>query len=278
MPLDVLLLVLFGAAVHAGWNALIKTGTDKALDATLVAVAAGLVALCFLPFLPLPRPQSWPFIVTSAVLQIAYFQLMAAGYRVGDIGLVYPLMRGAAPMIVAATSGLVLGEHLSPAALAGVIVISLGVLTLAFEARRGGRAAVLFALANAAVIASYTFVDGAGARASGNAISYTLWLTLLPSAIMLGWALHRRGAVPVWSHVRRTWPRALVGGAGSLTSYGVALWAMTKAPVATVAALRETAIVFALLISVLILKEKASIWRYVAGVVIAAGVLVLRLG
>jgi len=278
LPLDVLLLVLFAAGLHATWNALVKAGTDKSLDSAMVSLGGGVVGLGFLPFVPLPAPAAFPFILASAVLQFAYFQLVAAAYRAGDIGLVYPLMRGSAPLIVAMTSGLVLGEHLSGAAMAGVLVISAGVLTLAFEARHGGRQAFLLALANGAVIATYTFVDGAGARISGNAVSYTLWMSLLPPVLLFSWAVARRGAAPVWGHVRRTWARGLFAGAGSIASYGLALWAMTKAPVATVAALRETAILFALLISVLVLKEKASPWRYAAGTVIAAGVLVLRLG
>ncbi|QRI64709.1 EamA family transporter [Shinella sp. PSBB067] len=277
MPLDVLFLVLFGAALHATWNALVKSGTDKSLDASMVSLGGGIVGLAFLPLVPLPQPEAWPFILISAVLQFAYFQLVAAAYRAGDIGLVYPLMRGAAPLLVATTSGLVLGEHLTPVAMAGVLVISAGVLTLAFESRHGSRRAIGYALANAAVIATYTFVDGAGARVSGNAISYTLWMSLLPPVLLFAWAIRKRGAAPVWKHVRRNWARGLLGGGGSIASYGLALWAMTRAPVATVAALRETAILFALLISVFILKEKASVWRYVAGGVIAAGVLVLKL-
>jgi drug/metabolite transporter (DMT)-like permease len=269
--------VLFGAALHATWNAIVKSGTDKSLDAAMVALGAGAVGLAFLPFVPLPKPEAWPFILVSAFLQFAYFQLVAAAYRAGDIGLVYPLMRGAAPLLVAMTSGAILGEHLTLPAMAGVLVISAGVLTLAFESRRGGRHAILLALANAVVIATYTFVDGAGARISGNAVSYTLWMALLPPVLLFGWAVSRRGTAIVWNHVRRNWARGLFGGAGSIASYGLALWAMTKAPVATVAALRETAILFALLISVFILKEKASIWRYIAGAVIAAGVLVLKL-
>lgn len=277
MPLDVLFLVLFGAALHASWNAIVKSGTDKSLDAALVSLGGGMVGLAFLPFLPMPHPAAWPFVLASAVLQFAYFQLVAAAYRAGDIGLVYPLMRGTAPLLVATTSGLVLGEHLTPGAMAGVLVISAGVLTLAFESRHGSRRATGYALANAAVIATYTFVDGAGARVSGNAVSYTLWMSLLPPVLLFAWAIGRRGTVPVWHHVRRNWARGLFGGAGSIASYGLALWAMTKAPVATVAALRETAILFALLISVFVLKERASLWRYIAGAVIAAGVLVLKL-
>ncbi|MBX4936826.1 EamA family transporter [Rhizobium binae] len=277
MPLDVILLVLFGALLHATWNAIVKAGSDKSLDAALISAGGAVSALPFLAFLPLPQNAAWPFIGASAILQFVYFQLVAAAYRAGDIGLVYPLMRGCAPLLIAATSGVVLREDLSGAALAGVMTISAGVLTLALEARRGSDRAVVLSIANAFVIACYTYVDGIGARLSGNAVSYTLWMSLLPPVLLFGWAASRRGSQAVLRHVRRNWWRGLIGGAGSIASYGLALWAMTKAPVATIAALRETAIVFALVISVAVFKEKAGAWRYVAGVVIAAGVLVLRL-
>ncbi|WHA40130.1 DMT family transporter [Agrobacterium larrymoorei] len=278
MPIDVLLLVLLGALLHASWNALVKSGSDKALDASLIAAGAAVCCIPFLPFLPLPGMVALPFLIASAILQFAYFRLVAAAYTVGDIGLVYPVMRGVAPLIVAASSNLFLDETLSTAALAGIAVISAGILTLAFEARRGGGRAIGLALANAVVIAGYTFVDGVGARQSGNAISYTLWMSLLPPALLFSYAFYQRGFQPVAQHVRRNWWRGLAGGGGSILSYGLALWAMTKAPVAVVAALRETSILFAILISVFILKETASVWRYIAGGIIALGVLVMRLG
>ncbi|MEF0939180.1 EamA family transporter [Rhizobium sp. BR 362] len=277
MSADVIALVLFGALLHATWNAIIKAGTDKSLDAALVAAGGAVTALPFLSFLPLPAPAAWPFIGASAILQFAYFQLVAAAYRAGDIGLVYPLMRGVAPIIIVATSGFILREALSGGALLGTMTICAGILTLAFEARKGGRQAIMLALSNAVVIATYTYVDGIGARLSGNSISYTLWMSLLPPVLLFAWAISQRGVSVVAAHVRYNWWRGLIGGGGSLTSYGLALWAMTKAPVAMVAALRETSILFALVISVVILKERSSIWRYVAGAIIAGGVLVLRL-
>ncbi len=278
MPLDIILLVLFGALLHATWNALIKAGTDKSLDASLVSAGGAVCALPFLALLPMPASASWPFIGASAILQFIYFQLVAGAYRAGDIGLVYPLMRGCAPLLIVATSGVILGETLSGGALIGTMTICAGILTLAFEARKGSGHAIRLALANAFVIATYTYVDGIGARLSGNAISYTLWMSLPPPVLLFSWAIWRRGLFAVAVHVRYNWWRGLIGGGGSIASYGLALWAMTKAPVATVAALRETSILFALIISVVILKEKASPWRYLAGVIIAMGGLILKLG
>ncbi|NTF41596.1 hypothetical protein A6U86_02720 [Rhizobium sp. AC27/96] len=278
MSLDVIALVLFGALLHATWNAIIKAGTDKSLDAALVSAGGAVAALPLLPFLPMPASAAWPFIGASAILQFAYFQLVAAAYRAGDIGLVYPLMRGVAPLIIVSTSSFILKESLSGGALIGTMTICAGILTLAFEARKGSRRAIVLALANAVVIATYTYVDGIGARISGNSISYTLWMSLLPPILLFIWAISQRGINAVAAHIRYNWWRGLIGGGGSIVSYGLALWAMTKAPVAMVAALRETSILFALVISVLVLKERSSIWRYVAGAIIAAGVLVLRLG
>lgn len=278
MPVDVIVLVLLGALLHASWNAIVKAGSDKQLGAAMVAAGGALTALPFLPFLPLPEAGAWPYIGASAVLQFTYYQLVAGAYRAGDIGLVYPLMRGVAPLLVALTSSVVIGEHLSGGATLGVATISAGILTMALEARHGSSKAILLALANAVVIATYTFVDGVGARTAGNAISYTLWMSLLPPVLLFGWAFYTRGAAPVISYVRKQWWRGWFGGAGSIASYGLALWAMTKAPVASVAALRETAILFALVISVVILKEKASIWRYLAGAIIAIGGLILKMG
>ena len=278
MSFDVIALVLFGALLHATWNAIIKAGTDKSLDAALVSAGGAVAALPLLPFLPLPASAAWPLIGASAILQFAYFQLVAAAYRAGDIGLVYPLMRGVAPLIIVSTSSFILKETLSGGALIGTMTICAGILTLAFEARKGSRRAIVLALANAAVIATYTYVDGIGARISGNSISYTLWMSLLPPVLLFAWAISQRGVNAVAAHIRYNWWRGLIGGGGSIISYGLALWAMTKAPVAMVAALRETSILFALVISVVVLKERSSIWRYVAGAIIAAGVLVLRLG
>lgn len=277
MSLDVIILVLFGALLHATWNAIIKAGKDKSLDAALVSAGGAVAALPCLPFLPLPVSAAWPFIGASAIFQFIYFQLVAAAYRAGDIGLVYPLMRGVAPLIIAATSSFILKEALSGGALIGTMTICTGILTLSFEARKGGRRAIILALSNAVVIATYTYIDGIGARLSGNAISYTLWMSLTPPVLLFAWALSQRGVTAVAAHVRYNWWRGLIGGGGSIASYGLALWAMTKAPVATVAALRETSILFALFISVVFLKERSSIWRFIAGAIIAAGVLVLKL-
>jgi drug/metabolite transporter (DMT)-like permease len=279
-----MLLVLLGAALHAGWNTLVKAGRDKFLDTVLVATGSGGIAALALPFLPVPAMASWPYLVASGAIHTVYFLLVAAAYRTGDMGIAYPLMRGSAPLLVALSSGLLLGEHLTAAAWAGVLLISAGVLGLSLS-WRGAAAAVRspqaaasvgFALCNAGVIASYTLVDGTGARLSGHAAAYTLWVLVLTAAPLLAFACARRG-VAVVVHLRARWRIGLVGGAATLASYTLALWAMTQAPIASVAALRETSILFAMGLSALVLREQVGWTRHAAAGAIVLGAVALRL-
>ena len=278
MPNDAILAVLLGALLHASWNAAIKSGRDKFLDTVLVAGGAGVIAAIGLPFLPLPAPESIPYLLTSSVLQLIYFLLVAAAYRTGDMSYAYPLMRGTAVLLVASASSLLIGEHLTMRAWIGILSISAGVLALTLLYRRSAPslAPTAFALGNAAIIASYTLVDGIGARLSGQSVAYTLWLSLLTAVPLLAWTAWNRPAAFA-GYFKARWVVGLGGGFCTLASYGLALWAMTRAPVATTAALRETSILFGMLISAGFLKERVGLPRMAAGIVIALGAAALRL-
>lgn len=271
--------VLFGALLHAGWNATVKASTDKALDTAVIHLAGSLLALPLLFWVGLPNREAWPFILASVLLHVAYFSALAGAYRHGDLGLTYPLMRGTAPLLVALSASLAVGESLSPLSWAGVLGVSCGVLALGFSRHAmDSPRAVAFALANAVVIAAYTVVDALGARTSGNAWQYVMALYLLngwPFGLLV---LQRRGLARAWPYARARAPLALVGACASLGSYGIALWAMTRAPVATVAALRETAVLFAALIGTWLLKEAFTLRRAVGTAAIVAGIMALRLG
>jgi drug/metabolite transporter (DMT)-like permease len=279
MATDAFLAVLFGALLHATWNAVIKAGRDPFMDTVLVSSSAAVLALLVVPLLPLPAPASWPYVAASVAIHVVYFGLVAAAYRAGDMSHAYPLMRGTGPLFVALLSGVLLGEHLTPAAWAGVILICGSILAMTFAGSAHGpptRLPTALALLNAGVIASYTFTDGAGVRLSGHAPSYTMWVFIGTAVPLLALAAARRPA-DLAAAFRRRWPVALGGGACSLGSYALALWAMTKAPIATVSALRETSILFALALGVLVLKEKVRPVRLLAGAGIALGVVALRL-
>ncbi len=272
----VFLVVLLAAALHAGWNAVVKGASDKQLTTVLIAGTAAALALPLLPFLPVPARESWPFLAASTLLQVTYLWLVSQAYRLADMSQAYPLMRGTAPLIVAMVGTLLLAEPLPPLAWAGIGVISTGILSMVAAGRAGQGRGMAFALANALVIASYTLVDGEGVRRSGAPVAYTLWLALTTGVPVVAWAALRRRTA-FGAYARANWHFGLVGGIGTTAAYGLSLWAMTHAPVAMVAALRESSILFGVLISALILHEKVGRTRVLAAGVIAAGVAVLRL-
>lgn len=280
MSLSILLLVLLGAGLHATWNGLVKAGSDRYLDIVALLAAAAVLTALWLPFLPLPAQASWLWLALSAVIHQLYFALIALSYQKGDMSLVYPVTRGSAPALTALASILWLGERPSMLGLAGVCLVSCGVLMFACERPAGTKiqwAPLLPALANACVIVLYTMVDGTGVRLSGHAFSYTSWgfllcaLLFVPTALVL-----RRRRVLV--HIRERWRSSLIGAGCSIGAYGLALWAMTRAPIATVAALRETAIVFGVIIAACTLKERLSPIRIAAGLVVVAGAVIIKLG
>jgi drug/metabolite transporter (DMT)-like permease len=269
--------VLLGAALHASWNASVKGGPDKLMTTVLVAAASGLVALAARPFLPFPARASWPVLAASAVVQVLYFTLVAAASTATDMSRAYPLMRGLAPGLVAIAGVAFLGEHLGPAAWAGVALISSGVFGMTFAGRGpASHRGTLLALLNAGVIASYTLIDGAGVRRSGAPVAYATWLFLLNAIPLVGWALVARRRA-LLAYARRHWPVGLAGGLGNLGSYGLALWAMTHAPIAVVAALRETSILFGMAIAGLVLHERIGPARIAAAALIVLGAVSLRL-
>jgi phosphonate utilization associated putative membrane protein len=274
----VLLLVLLGALLHASWNALVKSSADKTLDTALIHVLCSLLALPVCLYVGLPVAQAWPFILASLVIHVGYYFALSGAYKHGELGLTYPLMRGTAPLLVALSSMALLGEELSAMGWMGVLLISSGVLLLGASAGlMRHRKAVLFALSNAVLIAIYTVVDAQGARISGHVAQYVAMLFVLdgwPFALLV--LLHRRGRV--WAYVQGRWPLALGGALASVGSYAIALWAMTVAPVAMVAALRETSVLFAAILGAWFLKEHWTRSRVVGTVAVVAGVMALRLG
>jgi drug/metabolite transporter (DMT)-like permease len=274
----VTLAVLGAALLHAAWNAMIKGSSDPALDLAGVVGGGALVAVPFLLFVPLPAPESWPYVAASVAIHIGYFVALVATYRAGDLSHGYPLMRGIAPLLVAGFGALMLGEIPGAWMWAGIMLISAGVIGISFAG--GGswlhnRRATAWELANAVIIATYTLVDGAGVRLSGRAESYALWIFFLdgfPYVLMVAWG--RRGEL--LQYAGRYWVRGLVGGAGSVAAYGIALWAMTRAPIAAIAALRETSVIFAALLGAWLLKEPFGARRIAGALAVAAGVIALK--
>jgi drug/metabolite transporter (DMT)-like permease len=279
LSLAVSFAVLLAALLHASWNALIKGGRDVLLDTSAIVVGAGVVAIPFLFVVPVPARESWPFIAASVTIHLAYYYLLVAAYRVGDLSLVYPLMRGVAPLLTAVLGVALLGEVPSAFGWAGMLAISGGVFLLAYRAlgHAPSRAAIGFALTNAAVIAAYTLVDGTGARRAGDAWGYIVWLfvlDMLPFSLFM--LVTRR--MQFVSFLRANALRGLAGGALSAGAYAISVWAMTRAPVALVASLRETSVLFATLLGARLLRERLTARRWAGVAAVVAGVLALKAG
>ena len=272
LTLPVALAVLGAALLHAAWNALVKAGRDKELDTIAVAVASGALGVLIAPWLAVPAAAAWPWLVASTLVHILYFAFLAGAYRWCDLSYAYPIMRGGGPMIVAVAGALVLGEALAWQHWGGIVLVCAGIL--AFAAGPHDRRAAWFAAANAAVIAAYTLIDAQGARASGAPVSYTLWFFAANGLVIGAMGLARRRDLP--AYLRRHWRRAGVGGAFALGAYGIALWAMTRAPVALVAVLRETSVIFAALLGAVFLGERFTRRRLAATAAVLAGLIALR--
>ena len=283
LSLGVTFAVLGAALLHASWNALIKAGRDPLLDTALVALAGTLVALPLTLLVEPPERASWPYIFATVVVHIGYYVAMAAAYRFGDLSLGYPIMRGVAPLLVALASGAWFGEALSGGAWAGVLLICGGVVSLAFVARRKSLAAgksattaTLWALGGALVVATYTLIDATGVRSSGGTERYVVWLFVF-IGLPFGLAVLATRRVAFLRHAAQHWWRGVAGAVMSGLSYGIALWAMTQAPVAVVAALREVSVIFAALIGAWLLKEGHLGARLGGAAAVLAGLIALKL-
>ena len=274
ITLPVTLAVLGAALLHASWNVLVKSRGDKQLETINIAVGSGLVGFVAAFFLPAPARESWPWVGGSALVHILYFMFLAGAYRWGELSYTYPVMRGGGPMIVAVIGALALGEVLPLGETLGVLLICAGVF--AFASGRHDRRATWFAIGNAVVIAAYTLIDAQGARLSGAPVSYTLWFFAVNGVVILVYGLARRGAA-VPAYFRSGWKRALLGGCCAVGAYGIALWAMTRAPVALVAVLRETSVVFAAFIAYFVLDEKLTRRRLAATGAVMLGLVALKL-
>jgi len=276
----VFLAVLFAAACHAGWNALIKVGLDPLSTTTLISLGAGLVALALVPLVGMPASAAWPWLIASVIVHLCYFASLIESYRTGDLGQVYPIARGSAPLMTAAATTVFIGEKLSLIGWTGILLLVAGVLLLS---ARGGRElaevdrrAIGFALFTALTICAYSVVEGIGGRLSANPNAYSLWLFIGIAVVMLPYAIYRDGP-DVIPAMRRFWRRGLAGGALQLLSYGIAIWAMTAAPIAIVATLRETSVLFGAVIAVVVLKEPLRAARVVAACLIVCGLILIRL-
>ena len=280
METHVFLAVLAAALCHASWNALLKRKLEPLKAVTIISVGCGIVTLPAVFVVDVPVQDSWIFIAASLAIHMFYYLALGEAYRLGDLGQIYPIARGTAPLITAVGASFLLGEHLGFAGGLAIGLLTSGIVLLSWKGGRPSEAfnarAIAFALLTAMAISAYTIVDATGGRIGTSALPYLVWLIFLDGVMMLLFGLWR-------------WPRdilrecaqapsvLLLGGLFSTVSYGIAVWAMSVAPVAMVAALRETSVLFAAIIGIVVLREPVMPIRIVAGMVVMAGIIMLRL-
>jgi drug/metabolite transporter (DMT)-like permease len=281
MTLALFSLVLAAAAMHATWNALIKTRSDRFASISLATLGASIVVLPILPFVDFPSIEVWIWIAASVIIHAGYRLFLVKTYDVGDFAQSYPLARGIAPLITTVGAIIFIGEVPEGLTVLGIVVLSFGALLMSLrgssDLSKFNRRAVGFALLTSMLIAGYTLTDGYGVRLANTASSYAAWLFFCDGlcSIAIGFLYRGRGLLTV---LASEWKTNLLTGGLLAGSYWIIMWAMTKAPIASIAALRETSILFAMLISVLVLGERVTPCRVLATVFIVGGVVILRLG
>lgn len=277
MSIGVFLAVLCAALLHASWNALVKVSADRLVLLAVLKVTTTVIAVASTPFISIPPVEAWPYIAASVAIHTAYFLFLTISYRFGDLSQVYPVSRGAAPLLVAGFAVVVLGETLELQASIALLLISCGIMSLVFSEKGaiGQPKAVGAALATGCFIAGYTVADGAGARLTQDALSYILWLNVFNGIpiILIAAALRRGELVP---QARQVWKGGALSAIISLAAYWIVLWASTQAPLALVAAVREASIVFALLFGAIFLKEKVNLRKVMSVFVTLTGTALLR--
>jgi drug/metabolite transporter (DMT)-like permease len=270
MSTEISLIVLLAALLHASWNALLRAGTDRLWSMTMMCIAVALVCGGLAFVVPMPARASWGCAILSALLHVGYNLFLVRTYRSGDLGQTYPIARGSSPLLVSLGAAIFARELPDPISLAGVLLVSGGIISLAFQGRRLGLDNLAYALGTGCFIGAYSVTDGIGARLSGTPVGYTIWMCLLWGVMM----------PPVYA-VLRNWrslirgPRetlvAAGGGIVSLVAYGMIIFAMSLGPMGPVSALRETSVVFAALIARFFLHERLTGYRMASCIVVAVG-------
>jgi len=271
VTLTVFLAVLLAALLHAGWNAIIKTGLSKQTSMFLLSVGHALIGACIAPFYPMPIPEAWPWLLASGLIHMAYQLFLAYAYEQGDLSRVYPIARGAAPMLVLVISLIFLSDTLEGGEIWGILVLGAGIVVMArgVLTNNESRRLLPFALGAAMATAGYTLADGLGARVSGEPIAYVAWLMMLSAVFFTPAVIALKGTVVLRANAR-AWGFGMVAAAASFAAYAIAVWAMTLAPIALVGALRETSILFAVLIGWLFFGEHMDRAKGLAAALIVA--------
>ncbi|WP_034912599.1 DMT family transporter [Erwinia sp. 9145] len=274
MPLNIIALTLFAALLHASWNALLRGGSDRLWSMTVMCLAVTLASAVMAMFLAPPARASWMCAALSALLHVGYNLFLVKSYQTGDLGQTYPIARGSSPLLITLAAAVFAGERPEASAMAGIALVSGGIIFLAFNGRRLAAPNLPYALGTGCFIAAYSVTDGIGVRLSGDALAYTVWMSALWGVLMPAVYISLRGARSLFT-LRPGFSAAFGGGLVSLLAYGMVIYAMSGAPMGAVSALRETSVLFAAFIGYFFLGEKLSVRKILACMLIAVGTMVI---
>ena len=273
--------VLFAALLHATWNAMLKVSGDRLVIMGVTTASTSLLVIPILFLIPLPAPESWPFLLLSACVHTFYMLVLVRAYGLGDFAQVYPLSRGSAPLLTAILGFLILNESMELSELSGMLLIVLGIFGLALETSAGvlqlSRPALFYSLLTGLCITAYSLVDGIGVRLSGNSLSFILWMFFLDGFLIPLIAFTQRPREVFYDTMKNVWKAGLVVSILSTTGYAIIVWAFNQERIAPVAVLRETSVLFAMLISILFIKEAFSALRISIVILILMGIILLGL-
>lgn len=278
MSIWILGAVLGAAFLHAAWNGLIRTGGSRVQAMMVLSAVQGGIGLAMALTRPLPLAEVLPWLIASGLVHSAYKTFLTFAYEHGDLSRVYPLARGSAPLFVLMTGGLFLGESLTAPEVIGIVVLGAGIVLLASGVFTSGESRRLlpYALGAALATAGYSMIDGLGARVAGDSVAFVGWMFVLDGLIFAAVMSLIRGRA-AWPTAGGVWMVGSLGAGASYASYAIVVWAMTQAPIALVAALRETSIVFGVLIGWLLFRERMTPAKALSVGLIALGVAVTRL-
>ncbi|MBK5529384.1 EamA family transporter [Pseudomonas sp. TH08] len=274
MPYPIIFLVLFAALLHASWNAALRGGADRLWSMTIMCVAVAIVSIATALFLQAPAKASWFYAALSAVLHVGYNLFLVRSYKVGDLGQTYPISRGSSPILITLAASVFAGETVGAVAMFGILLVSGGIISLAFKGRKLAVPSLPYALGTGCFIAAYSVTDGIGVRLSGAPMAYTVWMCALWGVLMPLVYVGIRDTKSLVT-LRPGFITAFIGGLVSLLAYGIVIYAMSAAPMGAVSALRETSVLFAALIGYFFLGETLTVRKILACAVIAIGTIII---
>jgi len=279
MGIEIVAIVLLSSILHAGWNALIKVQGERVIVMAMLVILSSVVAMAIAPFVKPPDPSCWPLLVAGVLIHAVYNVFLPIAYNHGNLNQVYPIARGTAPLLVAISAFIFVNESIAPWAIVGLICIAAGVMALAFEHGNGFKEnprGVVYALLVSLLIASYTVVDGMGARQSGSFLGFAVWLTIGDGTVSFLIVLAWRGRV-VFRVMKENIRAGVAGAVMQTAAYTIIIWAFSVAPLAMVSGVRETSVLMAAFLSTVLLKEKIGRWRILATCLVAAGLIVMHI-